>query len=141
MAPDLDAILGIINSDMATYHNNLTHSFFFGFMTCAVATPFVMWFMKETSFPKIFWLSYGCYAGHLIMDWMTYGRGLMLFWPVTDARFISPWIPFIGVRWSEGLWTRDHLHTIANELIIIGFCVLLVYGVRFILQQNASKRV
>ena len=43
----------------------------------------------------------------------------MLFWPITRQRYMAPFFPFFGLRWSEGLFSLVHLITLANELIFM----------------------
>lgn len=131
-APDLDVIVGVARGDMGAYHNQITHSLFFGLAACLLVLPLLKWAYREISTIRLFALSYGCYALHLILDWMTYGRGVKLFWPITDARFSSPWIPFYGVRWGDGLFSMRHWITIGNEVMILGVLATIVYMVRTI---------
>ena len=64
---------------------------------------------------------------HLIMDSLTGGDGVMLFWPFSDARIGSPVRLFFGLQWSSGLWSRDHLLTLVSEGL---FVFLVVLGTR-----------
>jgi membrane-bound metal-dependent hydrolase YbcI (DUF457 family) len=130
MAPDLDAVLGVITGDMAGYHNQISHSLFFGLLLCALLTPVCMVFLRWAQAGRVFLLIYGSYALHLALDWLTYGRGLMLFWPITERRFISPLQPFIGVRWSEGVFHHGHLFTLANEAAVLALGALLYLLIR-----------
>lgn len=127
MAPDLDVLAGILAGDFAAYHNQITHSIFFGLGFCLLALPVLKWIFGGISGGRLLAFAYGFYVLHLILDWMTYGRGLMLFWPFTSRRFISPWLPFRGVRWSEGVFSMEHLLTLANEVAILLVAAVLVY--------------
>lgn len=130
IAPDLDAIPGIITGNMPLYHNQMTHSIFFGITVCLLATfclrPFFLQFLDWWSYPRIASLLLSAYGLHLAMDALTLGPGVKLLWPITDERFSAPFILFYGVRHSEGLLSHHHLITIANELgVIIGALFLV----------------
>ncbi|GAB6059908.1 metal-dependent hydrolase [Desulfonatronum parangueonense] len=130
IAPDLDAIPGFITGNMAMYHNQFTHSFFFGFSLCLLAAGvfgvFSRRFLDWRSYPRIAFVALFSYGLHLVMDAMTLGPGVKLLWPFSDERFSAPVTLFYGVRHSEGLFSLSHLITIGNELMIIGGFLLLV---------------
>jgi hypothetical protein len=60
------------------------------------------------------------------MDFFTVSRGVMLFWPLTDQRFVSPVKLFTGLHWSQGVWSVHHLYTIFSEGIFVLSVFLLV---------------
>ncbi len=129
MAPDLDSVVGIIAGDFGAYHNQASHSLLFGLVFCLLATPVAVRLVKGLAPRAMFALIYACYALHVLMDTMTYGRGVKLFWPITDERFMSPVLIFYGVRWSDDLSSSRHLITVANEvafaLVVLGFAYYL----------------
>lgn len=117
MAPDADFIAGWLAHDFPAYHNNVSHSFAFGAVVCLAAALAV-----NRLVPTIrrlpFWLfSFACYAGHILVDYATRGRGVMLFWPFLNERLSSPILLFSGVSWSKGFATTDHLWTLLNDAI------------------------
>jgi len=65
---------------------------------------------KKASFLPWFLVLLISYESHVILDFFTYGpRGVMLFWPITAERFISPIFLFHGGAWSAGVYTSEHL--------------------------------
>jgi membrane-bound metal-dependent hydrolase YbcI (DUF457 family) len=129
LAPDLDAVPGFFTGNMAFYHNQITHSFFFGLTVCLFATG-VFWiffrrFLDWWIYPRIASLAFVSYSLHVVMDAFTLGPGVKLFWPFTDERFSAPVVIFYGVRHSEGFFSSFHLITIGNELAIIAGFLLL----------------
>lgn len=134
MAPDADFIAGWIANDLPAYHNNVSHSFAFGAMVCLVAT-LVLHRLAPAIRRLPFWcFSFGCYATHVLVDYATRGRGVMLFWPFLNERLSSPLILFGGVSWSKGLATTDHLWTALNDgiygIIVIALAELWARIVR-----------
>ncbi|MBL7077173.1 MAG: metal-dependent hydrolase [Kiritimatiellae bacterium] len=115
---DADAVLGVLHHDLANYHNQQSHSL------CAAAVVGIgvgLLGRALTGSGLGRWLTLGL-AGtlsHVLIDFLTIGRGVQLFWPVTDARFASPLPLFYGLRWSEGVWSTSHLVTLANEIPIV----------------------
>ena len=67
-----------------------------------------------------------CCWSHIAMDYFTVGRGVMLFWPLSLARFDSPVKAFYGLRWSAGLWSTHHLYTFVTEILFIASLLFLL---------------
>jgi len=130
MLPDLDAVPGILLNRMADFHNNISHSPAFGLAACLLLSPVLMRLLPGWRWQPVMALSCGSYLLHVAFDWMTYGRGVMLGWPLTDERFHAPFNVFRGVRWSEGLISPEHLPTLANEVGVMLLLALLYLGAR-----------
>ncbi len=120
MAPDLDAVAGILMGDLGAYHNQATHSLLVGFLFCAASLPVVYRFVPDFGMAKLFGWLLLLYGLHLGMDAVTHGRGLKLLWPWSEERFISPVVLFYGFRWSEGLISPKHVITAVSELVFAG---------------------
>ena len=126
LVPDLDAILGILTGQMYRFHNNGTHSLLTGLAFCLAAAAFIA---RRRGPGFGYWLAvlYGSYSLHIVMDAFTLdGRGVMLFWPLSAQRFMSPVPLFFGVRWSEGLFSLQHVYTLGTELIFVALVILSV---------------
>jgi inner membrane protein len=134
LLPDLDSAAGILFNDFGRYHNNGTHSLFVGFAIAVVIAGFARWRWR-TSFIYWFLLIFLCYQFHIILDFFTVGRGLMLFWPVSSERFASPIYLFYGLHWSDGLFSIRHLWTLLNELVFTFVVVLILH----FLQRKVRK--
>ncbi len=119
LLPDADSIPGIWFGDFGAYHNNLSHS-----LAAALLAAFGGAWIIRSIFGATYWRSFAfvllCYGVHVLMDFLTVGRGVMLFWPVTPARFQSPVKLFFGLEWSQGWISKAHLYTLANELALLG---------------------
>ncbi|MBU0677910.1 MAG: metal-dependent hydrolase [Verrucomicrobia bacterium] len=124
LLPDLDSVLGFATGDLGKYHNNLTHSIFIGLAAAAVLGALLS-LTNRGALLKWFLLILLCYELHVLMDYFTYGRGIMAFWPFTSERFRSPVLLFYGLHWSDGLLTHKHLLTLLNEIV---FAALLFGG-------------
>ena len=118
MLPDLDIIPAIIFRDMESYHNNLSHSLFFaipvGLLVAGIfhrvfRSHFWMWFL-------ICLISYDL---HVIMDALTGERGVMMFWPLTVARYASSLKLFYGLQWGLGWFSPWHLWTLFTESLFV----------------------
>ncbi len=128
LLPDIDSALGFVARDLGRYHNQWTHSLLTGLGVCLVFT-LMMRLWRQAGFATWLGISYACYALHVIMDFFTYGRGVMLFWPLTDARYKFEPPLFRGLRWSEGLISVEHIWTalqeIAFALVLLGAYIAL----------------
>jgi membrane-bound metal-dependent hydrolase YbcI (DUF457 family) len=124
--PDLDAVAGLLTGDFGKYHNNGTHSL----VVCLlVAITFGLAFSwkRRSEYLPWFLIIFASYASHILLDFFTWGgRGVMLFWPVSAERYQSDVALFYGVRWGDGLFSINHLWTLATEAIFILFLWLIL---------------
>jgi membrane-bound metal-dependent hydrolase YbcI (DUF457 family) len=126
LAPDLDAVPGVLLNDLGRFHNNFTHSLFSS-VVVALATALVMKALGRPEAVKWGLMALVCYQTHLLMDLVTYeSRGLMLLWPFSDERIQGPVTLFYGLRWSEGLVSAKHLITLSTELGLAAAAYFLV---------------
>lgn len=132
LLPDLDVLPAILFRDMHGYHNNISHSLFVGIpVALAVAGLF------HREYRANFWLWFAiCFLSydlHVIMDALTAERGVMLLWPLTDARFASPVKLFYGLQWGLGLFSVWHLWTIFTETF---FSLIVIFAVRYFVKKR-----
>ena len=80
VAPDLDLVPGFLTGNMARYHNEISHSLFFGIAACLLATFFFgllfRRFLDWWSYPRIASMALIAYGLHLVMDAATLGPGV-----------------------------------------------------------------
>jgi membrane-bound metal-dependent hydrolase YbcI (DUF457 family) len=132
LAPDADALIGFAFGDLRSYHNTISHSLIvgvgFSLMVGLLATGANLFITKNRGlkFHRWFLIALLCYESHVIMDFFTIGRGVMLFWPLSANRFTSPVRVFYGLRWSDGWLSVDHVWTVVSELGLAGFIYFLV---------------
>ena len=127
MVPDLDVIPAIIFGDMKAYHNNFSHSLIFA-VPIALLIAGIFHRIYRSSFWLWFVIGLLSYDLHVIMDSLTAERGVMMFWPLTQARFASPIKLFFGVQWGLGSFSIWHLWTVGTELL---FALILTAVVNF----------
>ncbi len=125
MLPDIDSVVGILAGDLGKYHNQFTHSLFFGSVVTFVA-GMALWICRYNRPWHAALFVLASYWVHLGLDWFTHGRGVKLFWPFLEDRFLSPVIIFFGVKWSDGLLSSRHWITAANEVGVI-LVIWIVY--------------
>lgn len=126
LLPDVDSIAGILLKDFGRYHNNGSHSLFVG-LAVALAIGGLAWRIKRSGFVDWFVLVLLCYQFHIVLDFFTVGRGVMLFWPLSAARFQSPLKLFYGLHWSDGILSINHLWTLFNELAFAALAALVIH--------------
>jgi membrane-bound metal-dependent hydrolase YbcI (DUF457 family) len=134
LLPDLDALPGIIMGDMGRFHNNASHSLIVGLFVAIIFSVLVSRISKSPMKP---WFAAALisYELHIIMDFFTGERGVMLLWPLTLARFSSPVKLFFGVQWGKGWISGWHLWTIFTEAL--SFLLILIF--LGLLQKYYSK--
>jgi membrane-bound metal-dependent hydrolase YbcI (DUF457 family) len=127
LLPDLDVIPGVLFKDMHRFHNNLSHSVF-----VAIPVSLLVAGVFQRAYRSNFWLWFLIcmisYDLHILADAMTAGRGVMMFWPLTDVRFASPVKFFYGLQWGLGWFRLEHLWTILTECL---FGLIVISGVNY----------
>ncbi len=133
LMPDLDFVPGLLLGDLGRYHNTVSTSIFTG-MAVALAVAAAAWFVRRHQ--VLYWASLAliCYELHVIMDYFTIGRGVMLFWPLSTERFQAPAKLFYGLHRSDGLVSVRHIWTLISELL---FVAILFVGPRFLKRFRA----
>jgi inner membrane protein len=123
MLPDLDSVAAVLLNDFGRFHNQGSHSLIVGLVVALVAGGLVA-VLRAGSFQAWFLVALLAYELHVILDFLTWGRGVMLFWPLTENRYLSPLLLFFGLHWSDGLFSLNHVITVVTEGAVIG----LAYG-------------
>jgi len=134
LLPDMDSIAGILAKDFGRYHNNLTHSFSMGVAaSLLVAAGALIVDRKRVAQWAI--LALICYELHVLMDFFTVGRGVMIFWPISLNRWEPPIKLFYGLHWSDGWISHKHFWTLLNEL---AFAAILIGGTRWLKRRRSA---
>lgn len=82
-------------------------------------------------------LGFLAHTSHVLIDALTWGPGVQMFWPLTDARFTAPFHIFWGVRHSVNAPAHWHLITVANDL---AFAVVVWLIVRWSWRGGSRHR-
>lgn len=134
LLPDADAIPGLLFGELGAFHNQFTHSLVTGALAALAAGSLGALLLGRSWAPAIFLTALLAFELHVAADFFTYhSRGVMLFWPFTSARFVSPVKLFYGVRWSQGLFSPLHWITLATEL---GFSALLILAAERLVRRR-----
>jgi membrane-bound metal-dependent hydrolase YbcI (DUF457 family) len=123
MLPDLDVIPAVIFRDMRAYHNNISHSLFVG-IPVALLVAGIFQRMYRFNFWMWFVICLISYDLHVLTDALTADRGVMMFYPLTDARYASPVKLFYGLQWGLGWFSPWHLWTIFTESVFVGIVLI-----------------
>lgn len=141
VAPDLDFVPGLLIGHLDRFHNTISNSLFMGLVvSTAVATlirlvwrrPFLFWFA----------LSLLCYEAHVIMDYFTLGRGVMLLWPFSGERFRPAVNLFYGLHRSDGWISIRHVWTLLTETAFVVILLLALRAVeclQFMRRSNTDR--
>ena len=117
LAPDLDFAAAWIARDIEGYHNQVSHSLVFVLGIGILGAAVFRAAGRPVRMRAFAFFAFACGAAHLAVDVFTRGRGLMLFWPFSTRRFISPWPLFQGVRWDEGWLSASHFVTLGQDAV------------------------
>lgn len=134
--PDLDVILAFLFRDMEAYHNNFSHSLFFAVPVALFIAGIFRWFYR-TNFWLWFVICLISYDLHVIMDALTAERGVMMFWPLSEARFASPVKIFYGLQWGLGWFSLWHLWTFITESL---FVIVVIWTTNYFRIRRDEKR-
>ncbi|HEX7009526.1 MAG TPA: metal-dependent hydrolase [Phycisphaeraceae bacterium] len=115
-APDLDFLLRLALDQPWLDHGGATHSLaatllfaiFFAVLIRATLKP-------PMTLATLALLGGACCGSHLLLDFFTRGRGLMLFWPVSTLRWRFPVPLFYGAEHSHPWAIHLHLITLVTE--------------------------
>lgn len=143
-AADMDFLPGLLVGNPPLYHRGITHSLLFAFIfSIGIAGAYSA--IRKKPFLAIFSLCFISYLTHLIIDFFApYDthhepvHGLLLLWPISGARFISPVPVFVGMyhnaspspttlRWIESILSLPNLIAIVREIVLIMPFVFLGY--------------
>lgn len=127
LLPDMDVVVGILMGDLGRFHNNVMNSLIVG-LVVALGIGAVGWFRQSSGFGKWFIIALLCYETHVMMDFFTIGRGVMILWPFSSARYEPAVKLFYGLHWSDGWISVRHLWTLLTELGYVLF-VGVILGV------------
>lgn len=145
-AADLDFLPGIVIGKPSLYHHGPSHSIFaalvFGFLIALIFRITI----KENLL-KLFIISAGAYATHLILDYFTIDTrlpyGMPLFWPFLNKYFYSPILIFLDVQRGGSLSTfvpeflvKHNLLAIAREIAIL----LPINGLIWMVEKLRNKK-
>lgn len=132
--PDFDFLPGLFAGPFDQFHNTFSHSLFAGFIVALTVGGLVtLW--RPRSFWYWFSLVLVCYELHVIMDYVTVGRGVMLFWPFTSDRYQPPAYLFYGLHRSDGWISIRHLWTFLTEMgFVLGLHLIIHLVLR--IQKN-----
>ena len=134
LLPDLDSVAGILLQNFGRYHNSGSHSLFVGLLV-ALGVGGLVQRRRRAGFAYWFFLTFFCYAGHILLDYFTWGRGVKLLWPFSAERFSSPVRLFYGLHWSDGFVTTRHIWTVLTELVF----VVLSVSVMVLVERKISN--
>lgn len=127
LLPDLDIAPAIIFRDMVAYHNNFSHSLIVALPVSLVIAG-IFYALYRADFWLWFVICLVSYGLHVVMDSLTMGRGVMMFWPLTQDRFASPVKLFYGLKWGFGWFSLWHLWTVLSEaLFSLGIILAVNY--------------
>ena len=130
LLPDADSLVGLAGRNFYRYHNNISHSLGFVMVAGILTGTFFGW--RKGRFWRWFSASSLSYSFHLILDYWATRRGLLLLWPFSSRRFISPAKLFYGFQWGRGIWSITHVWTLLTELL---FSLALIAGTRWLTKR------
>ena len=136
LLPDLDIIAAIIFRDMEKFHNNFSHSLLLGILV-ALLIAAILYQIYHSDFWLWFLICLISYDLHIVMDVLTAERGVMMFWPLSQNRFVSPIRIFYGLQWGHGWFSIWHLWTVLTESVFV--LVLLAVTNYFDKRKNTTK--
>jgi inner membrane protein len=134
--PDFDFFVGFLLGDFDRFHNSFSNSLLVGLFV-ALLIGLVVRIRYPAKYKFWLLLVLLAYELHVIMDYLGIGRGVMLFWPVSSERYLSPVKLFYGLHRSEGLISIRHLWTFLTEMV---FAIGVFVAVNLLTQKSVSAR-
>ncbi len=129
---DGDFLVGFIMDK--SYHHGHVHSL--GFALAAAGILAMIWRPGQISRGRGFLLYFALIGSHALIDTVTmdtsFPFGTMLFWPLTDTYYISPFPLFLDV-WRGSVEIVFGYHNVAvafRELAFSGLLLLIVFSIK-----------
>lgn len=121
--PDLDFIPGLILGQGGRFHHGYSHSL--GVVVGVSLSAGILCGLIQSgiSFFKISGFVFALGLSHLLMDFFTEApKGFPLFWPLTEAKFLSPFpiFPRVERTWSHPqLWSQGWLCLLVESFLLL----------------------
>jgi len=125
LLPDADSVYGLAQDEVSRYHNSGTHSLLVGLGVASLVGAWAAW-RQRARFLTWFLFSLAGYGSHVILDFFSSRRGVMLFWPLSSRRFKYPVKLFYGMRWSASITSKHHVITLVTETAFAAVLFLLL---------------
>ncbi len=134
--PDIDFLFGAVVGNPNRFHHGWTHSIAFAVLT-GVTVGVIVQLQRKNGIKAGLWAS-GILGTHLVLDYISKDTrvpyGMPLFWPFSDAQYLSPVIILQDVHKASGndaffasLICWHNLVTIFIEVAVLSPLILLVY--------------
>jgi inner membrane protein len=147
ITPDLDFVPGILEGTPALYHQGISHSLVFAVVAGLIVSLGYQIYSSQKGAMLANWgLFTLSYMSHLLIDLVGPDKrlpyGIPLFWPVTDATYLSPIKIFLGVRhakstststseWLSAIVDPHNLGALSIEVaVLLPWILLVVYAQR-----------
>lgn len=125
LAPDFDVALALVyHTRISDVHNGPSHSLAAAILFAVVFAGLCAAILR-VRYAAALGVLLVAYLSHLLLDVLTWGRGIELLWPLTHARIQSPVPIFMGVRHSVGAPLWMHALTALNDLAFCGLVWLI----------------
>lgn len=134
---DVDFIPHVVLDPPSIFrHGGATHSLLTGMVA---ATLFAVGSRALVSASWLRLWIVGCLAWwvHILLDFFTPGGGVMVLWPITDERFVSPISLFWGAQHSQPFAFHQHVITLLTEIPF----VLLMWWIGHRIQSRPTPAV
>lgn len=134
--PDVDFALPLVmDVTMHQAHGAWLHSFVAAAVFAMLFAPVARWIVGGAwPLRSMTIVGFTAYASHIVMDAMTNGRGVMMFWPMSGERVRLPITVFTGIHWSDPSRWDLHARTAVNEgvftLIVAAVAAMLTFRPR-----------
>ena len=130
--PDVDILAGwIATGEPFRYHGGASHSLLLAPLA-GVLFALVIGRLCSSGWARRWVVGTCLYGSHVLMDALTPGGGVAMWWRLSSARIVSAWTPFYGVRHSQWQEWQLHLMTLANEgafaAMVIGAWLAITAG-------------
>jgi inner membrane protein len=130
-SPDMDFLPGLVLGNPSRFHHGLFHSLGMALVLSLTIGILTAIFIKKASLSKISGFIFALFFSHLLLDFFTADPkapfGFPLFWPLTEAYYISPWpiLPCVERDIANpAFWSQTSLVFIVESLFFLPFFFL-----------------
>jgi inner membrane protein len=128
--PDIDILPGLFLGNPAIFHRQGTHSIAASILVGILVSILSRWNRASAKFIRLGVWATALYFSHIVLDLLVTDpsppRGLQLFWPFSDAYFISPITVFGGFNYFNpemgmlrSILRANNLITVLREIALM----------------------
>jgi len=120
--PDVDFIPGLLSGDPRAFHRGPSHSLTAAFVVAGLGAA--LWMGSSLPWLTRAGLIFFAYSSHVVLDFFTPGRGVLLSWPISRRRYQATCpcfrsVTIMDTRQDWGMRSKGLLWAVEREILLV----------------------